>query len=312
MKATLIGIPLDLGTENLGVDVGPNAFRYQKIIEKLKKVNIDITDAGNIKCVNRDNLEAGNPKLKYLNEVIRASRESALLVESLVKKREKVIALGGDHSISIGTISGASNALNGELGLIYLDAHGDINTDKTTLTGNIHGMPLAVLLGFGNKKLTQINKSSVKIAKENLLHVGGIDFDQAEVDFINKENLCCFKISDLLSEGLSPLLKLIDQLQAKVKNIWVSFDLDVMDSVYAPGVGMINKAGLTYREIATIAEYIGQKCNVVGIDVVEYNPLKDVDGKTSELGIELIAKFIGSQYNWYTNYLEQNKLKLNE
>ncbi len=106
-----------------------------------------------------------------------------------------------------------------------------------------------------------------------------------------------------------PLFKLIDKLQSQVANIWVSLDLDVIDSVYAPGSGMPNRAGLTYREIAAIAQYIGEHCSIVGVDVVEYNPLRDVEGKTAELGIEIIAKLFGHNYSWYTNYLEQNRLK---
>lgn len=138
--------------------------------------------------------------------------------------------------MTLGAFSGASIALKGNLGLIYFDAHGDLNTDKTTLTGNIHG------------------------------------------------------------------------IQQPLDKIWVSLDLDAIDSMYAPGVGMPNSGGLLYREIAILAEYIGQHCNVVGVDVVEYSPLRDIEQKTAELGIELITKFFGSNYSWYTNYLKKNKL----
>lgn len=307
-KATLIGIPIDLGTKNLGVDIGPNAFRYEHLIEKLTNVGFKITDNGNISCKDKNTLKIGNPKLKYLEEIIRVSKIIASQVELLIKKQEKIIALGGDHSISLGTISGASTALKGNLGLIYCDAHGDMNTDKTTSTGNIHGMHLASLMGFGDKHLTNIHNSSIKIAKNNLVHIGGNDLDKEEIEFIKKEKIKYYPIFDVLSTGLGPLFKLINNLKSQVKNIWVSLDLDVIDSTYAPGTGMPNKAGLTYREITTIAKYIGENCNVVGLDIVEYNPLQDIDGKTAELGIELIAKLLGSNYSWYTNYLEQNKL----
>jgi arginase len=216
--------------------------------------------------------------------------------------------LGGDHSVCLGAVSGASVALSGELGLIYLDAHGDMNTDETTLTGNIHGMHLASLMGFGAQSLQQVHGSTTKINKENLLHIGGSDFDQAELDLIKHENLQTFTLFDLLSQSLAPVLKMIDNLAARVPNVWISLDLDSIDRIYAPGAGMPNAKGLTYREIATIAAYIGEKCNVVGIDVVEYNPLQDEDHKTAELGIELIATFFGRKYSWYTNYLKRNKL----
>lgn len=192
--------------------------------------------------------------------------------------------------------------------MIYLDAHGDMNTDQTTMTGNIHGMHLASLMGFGATELAQVYGEQTKLPKDNLLHIGGCDWDQSELDLIKDEGLKAFTLLDVMSHGLAPLLKMIDELAERVANIWISLDLDVIDKMYAPGAGMPNAGGLTYREVAAIAEYAGKKCNVIGIDVVEYNPLQDIDHKTAELGIELIAKFLGSNYSWYTNYLESNKM----
>ncbi len=306
---SLLGIPLDLGAENLGVDMGASAFRYEDIVKKLTSAGLVIEDRGDISCRARDSLSIGNSKMKYLDEILRVSEESAKKVKQQITKGNKMIVLGGDHSISLGTISGASVAVKSDMGLIYFDAHGDMNTDKTTTTGNIHGMHLASLMGFGNRKLTGIYDTSTKIAKQNLLHVGGNDLDEGEIQLIKKENLVAYRMFDVLSYGLGPLFSLIDTLQSQVKYVWISLDLDVIDSIYAPGAGMPNKAGLSYREITTIAQYIGEKCNVIGVDVVEYNPLQDIEGKTAELGIELLAKFFGHNYSWYTNYLEKNKLK---
>ncbi|MBI2028210.1 MAG: arginase [Candidatus Levybacteria bacterium] len=307
-KITIFGVPLDLGAENLGVDIGPDAFRHQKIVEKLTNVGFTVKDGGNIKCLPKKHLQIGNPKLRYLEEILRVSEESAGKTFQIIQKGEKAVALGGDHSLCLGVVSGASAALNGEIGIIYLDAHGDMNTTETTLTGNIHGMPLASLMGFGDEQLINIYKLKKKISKENVLHIGGIDFDPGEIELIEKENLLCFKTIDMLSFGLRPLFDYINNLCKRVKNIWVSLDLDVIDEIYAPGVGMPNKGGFNYREITTIAEYIGKNCNVVGLDIDEYNPLRDIDGKTAELGIELIAKLLGGSYSWYTNYIEKNKL----
>lgn len=308
IEATLIGAPLDLGAQNLGVDIGPDAFRYQNIVKKLKKAGLKIHDTGNVTVVDRSKLSVGDPKLKYLDEIIRVSEELAKISDEAIRSGKKVIALGGDHSINLGVVSGASISLNGDLGLIYLDAHGDMNTSETTLSGNIHGMHLASLMGFGANELKNIYGEKVKINKNNLLHIGGSDFDQAELDFIKTEKLRTFTLFDLLSNGLGTLMPMIESLRSKVSNIWISLDLDAIDRIYAPGAGMPNPAGLTYREIAAIAEYIGRTCNVVGIDVVEYNPLQDIDGRTAELGIELIAKFLGKNYSWYTNYMDRNKV----
>ena len=308
-KVTILGVPLNLGSRNLEVGMGPNAFRHQNLLEKLTYAGFTVTDAGNIECKYREHLKVGNHKLRYLDEILRVSEESAKQTFQLVQKGEKVVALGGDHSLCLGVISGASIALNGEIGLIYLDAHGDMNTTETTLTGNIHGMPLSALLGFGDKNLVNVFKPTRKISKENMLHVGGNDFDQGELALIEKENLQCFKIIDMLSDGFKPLFEHINKLSKKVKNIWVSLDLDVIDEMHAPGVGMPNKAGLTYREITTIADYIGKHCNVVGVDIDEYNPPTDIDGKTAELGIEFIAKVLGGSYGWYAGYIEKNKIQ---
>lgn len=306
--ATLIGVPLDLGAKNLGVDIGPQAFRYDGIVEKLSSAGFEITDSGNVACGDREHLPPGNPRLRYLDEILRVNQEVAALSSHTIAAKHKAIVLGGDHSICLGAVSGASNALQANLGLIYFDAHGDMNTDKTTLTGNIHGMHLASLLGLGAPELAHFGGEQPKIAKQNLLHIGGSDFDQAEIDLIARENLATFTLFDLLSSNLSPLFTMINTLASQVSNIWISLDLDCIDRIYAPGAGMPNSKGLSYREIATIAEYIGQHCNVVGVDVVEYNPLQDEERKTAELGIELIAKFFGKSYSWYENYMHQNKL----
>lgn len=308
MKAQLIGVPLDLGAKNLGVDVGPDAFRYRQLIEKLNQAGITVEDAGDIPCGERKSLDAGQNNLRYAEEIIRVNEALAQKTQTAIEGGDAVIAVGGDHSINLGVIAGASVATKGDIGLVYFDAHGDMNTDTTTLTGNIHGMHLAALMGFGHDSLVNAYQPGVKLSKEHLLHIGGCDFDQAELDLIKNEQLKAFTLMDVMAHGLSPLLKMIDELSEKVSSVWVSLDLDAIDKVYAPGAGMPNSGGLVYREVAGLAEYIGKKCNVIGVDVVEYNPLQDVEHKTAELGIELIAKFLGKNYSWYSNYLQRNQL----
>lgn len=307
MQADLLGIPLDLGAENLGVDIGPNAFRYQHILHKLEKASITATDLGNIICHDRHTLDRGDEKLKYLAEIVRVSEEGAKKASETIKKGHKLIGLGGDHSITLGLFSGVSTAFAGEIGMIYFDAHGDMNTPETTLTGNIHGMHLAALMGFGDERLVQVFERNIKLKTENLIHIGGCDFDQAELDLVAREKLKTFSIADMLADGMGPLFEMIDELAKRVPNMYVSLDLDSIDSLYAPGAGMPNRGGLSYREIVAMANYIGKHCNVVGVDIVEYNPLDDEHHKTAELGIELIARFFGKNYSWYSNYLAKNK-----
>jgi arginase family enzyme len=163
-------------------------------------------------------------------------------------------------------------------------------------------------MGFGSSALTSILNPNPKLKTQNLLHVGGSDWDKSELDLIKREHLNAFTLFDLLTKGLGELIAAIDELSDRVPALWISLDLDCIDQIYAPGAGMPNAKGMTYREIATVAEYIGTNCNVIGVDVVEYNPLQDEGGKTAELGIELIAKFLGHNYSWYTGYMAQNKL----
>jgi len=307
-KVSLIGIPLDLGAENLGVDVAPKVLRDLKILQKLQNVGLDIKDQGNIEINPREKLLIGNKKLKYAEEIIRVSEIAAKKVDEQISSSKKVLAVGGDHSISLGTISGASSALKGDLGVVYLDTHGDINTEEITPSGNIHGMHVSAVLGIGNQRLTSVYGKGAKIKKENIILAGGNDFDLEEEKLIKKEKIKTFTLLDLLASGMGPLFKMINDLNKNVKNIWISLDLDVIDYVYAPGVGIPNTGGLTYREISAIAKFIGKNCNVVGMDLVEYNPLKDIDSKTAELSIELAAKIFGKDYSPYTQYMEKNKL----
>lgn len=303
---TFFGIPLDLGAESLGVDIGPAAFRKRKIIETLEHSGVKIDDAGTIACTDRTELDPGDPMIPYADEIVRVNQEAAQLTEQALRKGNRVVAVGGDHSINLGVFSGAAAASDAPIGLIYIDAHGDFNTPETSPSHNIHGMHLAALMGWGADKLVNVHGQGAKLDKTNLLHIGGSDFDTGEIELMQREQLNCFTMFDLLKFGMAPLIQKIDELSQKVDKIWVSLDLDAIDTTYAPGVGIPSRGGLVYREIAAITDYIGKTCNVIGMDVVEYNPVHDQEGITADLGIELIAKLLGTNYSWYTNYMDRN------
>ena len=308
LRACLLGVPTHFGANNMGVEMGPNAYRYQDIIPKLQRAGITVRDAHNIPCKERHQGDLGNnPKLRYLPEVLQISQDTAKVVDESIRANERMIVLGGDHTTALGAVSGASAAVDGDIGIIYFDAHGDMNTDVTTPSGNIHGMQLASLMGFGAPELAQVHTKNVKVHPQNVLHIGGCDMDQAELDLIARENIPAFTMHDLMCQGLGPLLKLITELQSRVKYIWVSLDLDSIDAQYAPAAGMPNKKGLLYREVSELAQFIGKHCQVIGVDVVEYNPLADIDRKTADLATELIATFLGREYSWYTEYLARQK-----
>lgn len=304
-NASLIGIPVDLGAEMLGVSMGPQSLRFSGIVEKLKHVGLNISDLGDIAC--KSDVKEGSAKLKNLNEIVRIAQEAASKVETEIKKGNRIVALGGDHTLSIGTVAGAAKALNGNLGLIYIDAHGDFNTDQTTLSGNIHGMSLSALVGLGAKELVDIYYPGTKIKIENALLVGVSDLDIDEEALIKKVNLPTFDMMDILARSFGDLFGMIQDLNSRVDNIWVSFDLDSVDGIYAPGVGIPNTGGLTHREIMALAKYIGKKCNVVGVDIVEYNPTRDIEHKTADLAIEVGARVLGFDYSAYTKYMDTQK-----
>jgi arginase len=306
IPATIIGVPTNLGANNMGVEMGPDAYRYQDLIPKLERAGFAMQDAGNVHVPDRWLVERGsNAKLPYVAEIKRICTDTAKLTQQVINEGRKPVVLGGDHSICLGAVSGASVAVDGDIGLIYFDAHGDMNTDETSLSHNIHGMQLASLMGFGAQELASLYKETVKVHKHNVLHIGGSDFDQAELDLISREKIQAYTMNDVLLQNFGPLLQMIAALQSRVKYIWVSLDLDSIDAQYAPAAGMPNQKGLLYREVKMLAEYIGKYCNVLGVDVVEYNPLEDIDHKTAGLATELIANFFGKEYSWYADYMAQ-------
>ena len=303
----LIGVPLDLGAEALGVDRGPKAIRDRQIVQKLIDAGLTVADKGDMNAHKREGLDIGDPNMPYVKEIARVCEELASTVDTAIQNGEKPVVLGGDHSVNLGAFSGAAASVDSPLGLIYIDAHGDMNTPETSLSHNIHGMHLASLMGFGPDVMTQLYRPEVKLPKENLLHIAGSDLDQAEIDLIERENINGYTILDLLKNGMGPLFSMIDDLCNRVDSVWVSVDLDAIDTVYAPGVGIPNQGGLTYREVAALMTYIGSRCNVVGLYLVEYNPNFDIDHKTDELSIEIIAKLLGTDHSWYTNYMARQK-----
>jgi len=308
MQIDLIGVPLDLGSERIGTDMAPNALRYQKLVANLQSSGLKIKDLGNLQCPSPENVEIGDPKIKYLPPVLQACRELKEIVKRSLEQKHKVLVLGGDHSVAMGSVAAAAEVYK-SVGLVWIDAHGDMNTYETTPSGNIHGMPLAILLGQGHPKLLSLSaKGKQAIQDENMLAVGFKDMDKGELDLIKRKKLKTFFIRDILAQGLQPIFTAIEELSRRVDAVWVSFDLDAVDVDFAPGVGMPNKGGLTYREVKAVIEHLGALKNVVGLDLVEYNPVNDIQHKTAFLATELTAKVFGKEFSWYSQYLKEHAL----
>lgn len=221
-NVSVLGVPLDLGKDTVGTYLAPEYIRNCGLRTMCENIGLLYKDLGDVECANKSETEMGDIKVKYLDEISRVVEKTAMIVRDEIKMGNKMLVLGGDHSLSIGTISGASVACGGDLGLIWIDAHGDINTDETSMSGNIHGMPVAAVLGMGHHRLTEVLQPGAKIKSENIIYIGIKDLDQAEIEIMRKENITVFTIMDLMRGGIEPLAQSLFELQKRVGHVWVS------------------------------------------------------------------------------------------
>ncbi len=300
---SIISIPLELGSDQRGLAAAPKYLFDHGLENMLAHLGREMADTVTIPCpVARATVSTG--KAKNLEEIASVARGSCAAVSKAAKRGEVVITLGGDHSMAIGSISGAALA-HDSLGVIWVDAHPDANTDETTISGNVHGMAAAALMGFGHPLLTDVGHAQRKIVPENFLYIGLKDFDQAEIDLLRRARAKTITMLDISKRGVSPAMLAIDTLRRRTKHIWVSMDMDSIDKTFAPGVGMPSEGGLSNREALALAHYIGQSCDLAGLDIVEMAPHKDVGGTTAGLALELIARFFGAEQTWYREYMEE-------
>ena len=304
-SVAIVGVPMGLGSDERGLQDAPRYLLDHGLEDVIASIGAEITDIIMVPCRNPERVVSAG-YAKYLDEVIAASRVSSVVVGRAVRRGDFVLALGGDHSIALGTIAGAATALEHRtLGVIWIDAHPDANTDTSTLSGNIHGMPAAALMGFGHPLLTGVGREKeCSVLPEHFLYLGLKDIDKAEIDFLRRESISAITMLDIAERGLARAMRAIDALRRKVDVVWVSMDMDSIDKEYAPGVGMPTSGGLTRREALALAHYIGHTCLLAGIDVVEIHPAKDEKEKTTTLAFELIALFLGGKYSWYEKYMD--------
>ncbi|MBS3945523.1 MAG: arginase [Melioribacter sp.] len=293
----LIGFPMDLGADHRGVDMGPSALRIAGIQNKLTNLGYTVSDLGDISIRNQEIQQVKNPRLKYLDEIIKTTDILAKKVEKSLASDHFPLCLGGDHSMAIGTIAGISSfckSNNIELGLIWIDAHADLNTDETTPSGNIHGMSVAASLGYGNKKLTELFGFSPKVKPENVAMIGLRSVDPGERELIKKLNLKVYTMTDIDRKGIGFLIdKILKDLKTRVQHIHVSFDVDSIDPVTAPGVGTPVSGGLSYREAHLLMESIAECGCMSSLEVAEVNPILDNKNRSAEITAELVASSMG-------------------
>jgi arginase len=296
-EVSLISFPTELGSDARGLKEAPRFLYEHGLLEMLRAIGAEVAEEITIPCETPDPFATA--PLKNLPQAALASSIAAQTVAHACKRDHLPIVLGGDHSISIGTIRGASTAYP-SLGLLWIDAHPDVHTHESTLSGNLHGMGAALAMGFGSELLVAKRRA---IKPEHVLFLGVKDFDPAELEFLREQPVNVLTMMDFIGRGLSPAFTAIDALRRKVGRIWVSMDIDSIDRTVAPGVAMPNTGGFTYREITSLAHYIGKTCEVAGLDIVELLPKNDKNGQTAALTLELIAKFLGGEYGSYQKYM---------
>lgn len=295
-EITIIGVPMDLGQMRRGVDMGPSAIRYAGIVERLEKLDYDIQDFGDIE-ISRTNRHAPvrKDRLRNLEEVADANEKLKQAVSGQVEKNRFPLVLGGDHSIAIGTIAGLS-AHYENLGAIWYDAHGDINTVETSPSGNIHGMPLAASLGYGHERLTDIFEQHPKLKPENVVLIGTRDLDEGEKRLLKELNVKVYTMHEIDRIGMPQVIaETIAYLKARTDGVHLSFDLDGINPSEAPGVGTPVIGGMTYRESHLALEMLAEADIITSAEFVEVNPMLDDQNKTADLTVALAGSLFGEK-----------------
>ena len=295
MQIDIIGVPIDLGADRRGVDMGPSAIRYAHLHQKLEGLGYALEDKGNIEAPIQEMCSITDPKLKYIDCIIPMGRRIAGAVATSIQGGRFPLVLGGDHSLSVGSIRGA--AKNRKLGVIWVDAHADFNTAETTPSGNIHGMPLAALCGLGDPRLVSLwDETPPSIDPRRVAIIGARDLDPGEKRNLREAGVMVQSMEQIDRIGMvAALEKAIHRVSRDVDGIYLSFDMDALDPRHAPGVGTPVPGGLTFREAHLAGEVIAETGKLIGRDMVEVNPILDIQNQTAIDAVEFVCSALGSR-----------------
>ena len=299
MIVHVLGVPMDLGSGRRGVDMGPSAIRIAGLEERLRELGHEVVDEGDLDIKNMEELKVGDVHARYLTEIARAARLAAGKVERIMTKGRFPLVLGGDHSISVGTVSGIAafcRTRRKKLGLLWIDAHGDINTPDTSPSGNIHGMSVASLLGEGPDSLTGIGSDQPKVNARNVALVGIRSLDEGEKVRLKRHGVQVHTMSDVDRSGIHRIMKkALARVTDGTDYVHVSFDLDAVDPTVAPGVGTPVKGGLDYREAHLIMELLHDSGVMTSLELVEVNPILDDRNASGLFAVELVQSAFGKK-----------------
>ena len=298
-RVHILGAPLDLGAGRRGVDMGPSALRLTHLGARLRELGLEVVDQGNVDVAVAEATGPGDPRCRYLDEVAATCRQVFEHVQRTVRDGAIPLTLGGDHSIAVGSVGAvsATHAARGErIGLLWIDAHADINTPETTPSGNVHGMPLAISLGMGADSFVKMRGFYPKVHPDKVALIGVRDLDPGERRNIAESGLHVFTMNEVDRRGFSSVMEEALAIATNgTQAVHVSFDMDVVDPVLAPGVGTPVRGGLSYREAHLAMELIAESKRLTSLEVVEANPILDVKNSTADLGVELILSALGKR-----------------
>jgi arginase len=295
MEIEIIGVPIDLGADRRGVDMGPSAIRYAHLQQKIEALGYTVEDKGNIEVPIAETCSITDPKLKYIDCIVPMSRRAAGAVATCVQAGHFPLVLGGDHSLSLGSIRGAAKTKT--LGVIWIDAHADFNTEETTPSGNIHGMPLSALSGLGDRRLRQLwDEPTPVVDPERVVVIGARDLDPGEKENLRRAGVTVMGMEQIDRLGMAAAMeRAIERACHGADGLYLSFDMDAIDPQNAPGVGTPVPAGLTPREGHVACELIGETGKLVGMDMVEVNPILDSKNQTAALAVEFVLSALGKR-----------------
>jgi len=294
MQIDIIGVPIDLGADRRGVDMGPSAMRYAHLREKVQLLGKAVDDRGNIEVPIAETCTVEDPNLKYINCIVPVARRAAGAVSTSMQEGHFPLVLGGDHSLSLGSVRGA--ARNRKIGLIWIDAHADFNTSETTPSGNIHGMPLAALCGLGDPRLTKLWDEAPALDPRHVAVVGARDLDQGEKTNLREAGVLVMGMEQIDRLGMGGAMeRAIEKTSQDTDGVYLSFDMDALDPLHAPGVGTPVPAGLSQREAHLACELVGGTGKLIGMDMVEVNPILDVQNRTAILAVDFVLSALGKR-----------------
>jgi arginase len=296
---SILGAPLDLGAGRRGVDMGPSALRLAGLNARLASLGYEVEDLGNVAVAQQENTPTGAENAKYLPQIAKTCVKLAAMIETVLAENRFPLVLGGDHSIAAGTVAGVSHIYRqrGEkIGLIWIDAHADMNTPESSPSGNVHGMPLACCIGRGPRELTEIFEFSPKVEGANVALVGIRDVDERERTLVRESGVTAFTMRDIDERGLRSVMEqALAIATAGTAGFHLSLDMDSVDPDEAPGVGTPVRGGMTYREAHLAMETVCDCSRMLSMELVEVNPVLDSANRTALLGVELVMSAMGKK-----------------